>query len=127
MKKIIFSIISIFLFVMFANGCDIFDDIDKSIEDITKPKVSCTTTKQYRDKYGYSYYIEGKCVNNGSKDYDYLQVEYICYDKEGNNLGTALDNTNNLLAGQSWKFKAISLVSNAKSIDHCDFHEVSGW
>ena len=127
MKKSFLFLTGILLFVIFSTGCDLIDEVDKSIEESTKPKVTCTTEKQYRDKYGYSYYIEGKCVNNGTKDYDYLQVEYICYDKEGNNLGSALDNTNNLLAGQSWKFKAMDMVSDDDIIDHCDFHEVTGW
>ena len=38
-----------------------------------------------------------------------------------------MDNTNNLLAGQTWKFKAISFSSDDNKIDHCDYHEVTGW
>lgn len=34
----------------------------------------------------------------------YCQIEFICYDKDGNNLGTAIDNTNNL-----WEIKHGSL------------------
>ena len=105
----------------------VIEETVETVEDNMKVKVECTTSSQYLDEYGFSYYVEGSCVNNGSKDYDYLQVEYICYDAEGNNLGTALDNTNNLLAGQTWKFKAMSMVSDDKAIDHCDFHEVTGW
>ena len=127
MKKKIFWVISIILVMICITGCDFMDNLDKTIEDSTKPNVSCTTEKQYLDIYGYSYYIEGKCINNGSKDYNYLQVEYICYDKAGNNLGTAFDNTNNLLSGQTWKFKAMALISDDNKIDHCDYHEVTGW
>lgn len=32
----------------------------------------------------------------------YCQIEFICYDKDNNNLGTAIDNTNNLLGYQTW-------------------------
>ena len=106
-------------------GCDI-DSLEKEVKNATKPNVSCTISKQSKDKAGIAYYVEGTCTNNGSKDYDYLQIELICYDKKGNNLGTALDNTNNLLGGQTWKYKAMSL-SSVDSIDHCDFHEVTGW
>jgi len=107
-------------------GCD-SSFITESIEDSYKPKVSCSVDKQYGDKYGVSYYIEGTCTNNDSKDYDYLQVEFICYDKDGNNLGTAFDNTNNILGGQNWKFKAMAYFDDVKNISHCDYHEVTGW
>ena len=126
MKKTLF--ISVILCsILFIGGCSFLDEVDKDIKESTKPKVSCKTTKQYKGKGSYSYYIEGTCTNEGKKDYDYIQVEYICYDKQGNNLGTAIDNTNNLLSGQNWKFKAVSIFDDVKSVDHCDFHEVTGW
>ena len=124
MKKILI-IPFLFSILCCICGCSL-DDIDNEIKEASKPNITCTTTKQYKDNYGISYYIEGTCKNNGTKDYDYLQVEFICYDKDGNNLGTAMDNTNNLLGGQTWKFKAMSL-SDVKQIDHCDYHEVTGW
>lgn len=127
MKKTMFIMIFTVLLIICVTGCDFIDDIDKTLTESTNTDITCTSDKQYLDKYGYSYYIEGKCVNNGSKDYDYVQVEYICYDKDGNNLGTALDNTNYLLSGETWKFKAISFITNDDKIDHCDYYEVTGW
>lgn len=127
MKKKIIFIASFLLMMVCITGCDYLDEVDKTIKDSTKPNVSCTTEKQYLDDYGYSYYVEGKCTNNSSKDYDYLQIEYICYDNEGNNLGTAIDNTNNLLGGQTWKFKAMALITNNSKINHCEYHELTGW
>jgi len=128
-KKFLFLIVLCFI-IIFVSGCD-FEDIDQSLKestkDVTRPKVNCSIDNQYKDDYGFYYYIEGVCENNGSKDYDYLQVEFICYDSEGNNLGTAIDNTNNLLSGQKWKYKAMSLGADANAIDHCDYHEVTGW
>ncbi len=130
MKKVVAFMAIVLMIVLFANGCvlfDTFDEIDSAIEESKKPKVSCTTDKQYLGEYGLNYYIEGECVNKGIKDYNYLQVEYICYDEDGNNLGTALDNTTNLLSGQTWKFKALSLVSDSKEIDYCNYYKVTGW
>ena len=60
----------------------------------TKEKFSYTISKQYSDTF--SYYVEGIVTNNKDKNYSYVQIEFICYDANGNNLGTALDNTNNL-------------------------------
>ncbi len=56
----------------------------------------------------------------------YCQIEFICYDKDGNNLGTAIDNTNNLLENQTWNFKTMGLFTDSKT-DHCYFHEITGW
>ena len=44
----------------------------------------------------------------------YCQIEFICYDKDNNNLGTAIDNTNNLLENQTWNFKAMGLFTDSK-------------
>ena len=83
-----------------------------------------TVTSEYNDTF--SHYIEGTVKNNRDKNYSYVQIEFICYDKDGNNLGTAMDNTNNLLGQQTWKFKAMGLFTDSTA-DHCDFHEVTGW
>lgn len=90
-------------------------------------KFTYEITQQYSDEYGLSYYIEGSVKNNKDKDYSYVQIEFVCYDSEGNNLGTAIDNTNNLLGNETWKFKAIAMFSGAENIDHCDFHEITSW
>lgn len=127
MKTKLILISCALLSTLFISGCSLeeFDqDLKNSYKEATKPNVSCKIDKQYKSSY--SYYIEGTCTNNGSKDYSYLQVEFICYDKDGYNLGTAWDNTNNLLKGQSWKYKAI-FFGDEKSVKKCEYHEVTGW
>ena len=104
----------------------IFGD-DTETQTVREEKFSYEVTNSYKDEYGFAYYIEGTVTNKANKNYSYVQIEFICYDKSGNNLGTALDNTNNLLAKQTWKFKAMSLFSDAKNVDHCDYHEITGW
>ena len=86
-------------------------------------KFSYEITNEY-DEYS-THYIEGVVTNNKDKDYSYVGIEFICYDSEGNNLGTAIDNTNNLLGNQTWKFKAFIWVTDVE-VDHCDFHEIDG-
>lgn len=87
-------------------------------------KFTYEITNQYNDTF--SYYIEGNVKNNRNKNYSYVQIEFVCYDAAGNNLGTAMDNTNNLLANQTWKFKAIFLGTH-EEVDHCDYHEITSW
>ena len=92
-----------------------------------KEKFTYEITSQYSDDYGSAYYIEGVVRNNKDKDYSYVQIEFVCYDSEGNNLGTAIDNTNNLLGNETWKFKAIAMFSNAENVDHCEYHDITSW
>lgn len=122
---IIFIIILIIIMMMSACAKGVSDAIDESFAD--NKDLSYTISSQYSDDYGVSYYIEGSVTNNGSKDFSYLQIEFVCYDASGNNLGTALDNTNHLLANETWKYKAIFMGSDAKEISHCNYHEISGW
>lgn len=90
-------------------------------------KFSYTVDSSYVGDYNVGYYIEGTVTNNRDKDYSYVQIEFVCYDSNGNNIGTAIDNTNNLLGNQTWKYKAIFMDTNAEQVDHCDYHEVTGW
>lgn len=115
----------------FSGGSDNNNTNDNSVNStnndsaILSEKFSYTISDSYSN--GYSYYIEGVVTNNRDKEYSYVQIEFICYDKDGNNLGTAMDNTNNLLGKQTWKYKAIGLFTDGSTVDHCDFREVSGW
>ncbi len=127
MKKIIILLSCTLLSLLYLCGCSLeeFDQrLKTGYKDTTRPKVSCSITKQYKDSY--TYIIEGTCTNDSEKDYSIVQVDFICYDKEGYNLGTTWDITSNLLSGQSWKFKAIE-YSNVDIIEHCDYYDVSGY
>ena len=69
--------------------------------------------------------FKGLIRNNTNKEMEYVQIEITLYDAENNQIGSALDNTNNLKAGGGWKFTAISL-DNAKEFDHYEY-EITGW
>ena len=99
---------------------------DDSAKGETEKKERFTYVISSEYDNSFSHYIEGTVTNNKDKDYSYVQIEFICYDKDGNNLGTAIDNTNNLLENQTWNFKAMGLFTDSKT-DHCDFHEITGW
>lgn len=58
-----------------------------------------------------AYKITGTLTNNTDKEKSYIQIEYVLYDADGNQVGTALANTNHLKAGGSWKFEALGTVS----------------
>ena len=102
-------------------------DLSDTKSNETKEKFTYEILKQYSDDYGMGYYIEGNVRNNQDIDYSYVQIEFICYDANGTNLGTAIDNTNNLLGNQTWKFKAMAMFSDAKTVDNCDYHDISAY
>ena len=70
---------------------------------------------------GYGLTIIGKVV--ADKDYSYLQLAYATFDNQGNRVGSAFDNINNLKKGQTWKFSAYAYGS-AKLYGQPSF---SGW
>ena len=98
-----------------------------SVKTEKKEKFSYNVENAAPDENNIFYYISGTVTNNTNKDYSYVQIEFVCYDSQGNNLGTALDNTNNLLGNQTWKYKATFLGSEVEEIDHCDYHEITNW
>ena len=80
------------------------------------PAAGETTSAESADKYSidgeeltgdaYSCKISGVYTNKADKDLSYVQVSYNLFDADGNQIGTALANTNNLADGGTWKFEA---------------------
>lgn len=85
----------------------------KAQEQAKKPKLEVLEDSTESD--GYNSYIVGVVQNNTDKDYSYVQVEINLYDKDGVQVGSTLDNTNNLEGGGKWKFKAIILDDDVAS------------
>lgn len=54
-------------------------------------------------------YVVGRIKNTSGKDLSYVQVEINLYDRNGNQIGSTLDNVNNLANNATWNFKAIVL------------------
>ena len=64
---------------------------------------------------GFATYITGTLV--ADRDYSYVQILIPCYDADGNKLGDAIANVNNLNKGESWKFEAMSIDTNVATFD----------
>lgn len=83
---------------------------------VAAPAAGETTSAESADKYSidgeeltgdaYSCKISGVYTNKAGKDLSYVQVSYNLFDEDGNQIGTALANTNNLADGGTWKFEA---------------------
>jgi len=112
MKKIVscfVALFSAFLFVgCFADETDVVTGggtSSKRLEIVGTP----TWEVEYSEYLGYSVEIKGIVKNGKNEDYSYVSVEFSIYDAEGNNMGTAMDNMNNLASGETWKFSASSI------------------
>ncbi len=73
---------------------------------------------------GYWDHIEGIVQNNTGKDLDYVQISFTLYDADGNVLGTAFANANNIKDGGTWKFDALITDENYASFE---LDEINGW
>ena len=62
----------------------------------------------------FAVYILGTVKNNKGKDLSYVQITFNLYDKDGNQVGTALANINNLEKDGTWKFKAMGMGVNGE-------------
>ncbi len=72
-----------------------------------------------QNEYG-SAEIIGTVKNNSGKEISYAQVEFNLYDKQGAQVGSAMDNIDNIEPYGTWKFKALvtddSNVRSAKLV-----------
>lgn len=98
---------------------------DSSTGDVSKPAEASQQAKEQQEPQEpytiadevedtsnqFAYKITGTLTNNTEKEKSYIQIEYVLYDADGNQVGTALANTNHLKAGGSWKFEALGTAS----------------
>lgn len=76
------------------------------------------------DELEWAYYITGTLTNN-KKDVDYIQILIPVYDADGNKLGNAIANCNNLKKGETWRFEAMAMedgiVTYSEDVDVTGF------
>ena len=114
MKKILIGLLLATNIVTMV-GCTKTEVIDKKGNEIVEeakekaetkvPKYKVTLEDGTYDSSGFAYYVYGTLTNN-KKDVSYIQILIPVYDKNGNKLGDAMANCNNLKKGETWRFKA---------------------
>lgn len=126
-KKVWFWIIAVILVAaLFSQGKDSKNDVSVKQKDTTtsqteekaqEPKEETQEeqpapyelTDVTTETDGYNYFVTGILKNNTDSDKKYVQIQFSAKDQVGNKIGDALDNVNNLKAGDTWKFKALLL------------------
>ena len=96
------------LMALFIIGSVGDKEVAKEKAETKVPKYKVTLESGAYDSSGFAYYVYGTLTNN-KKDVDYIQILIPVYDKNGNKLGDAMANCNNLKKGETWRFKAMAL------------------
>lgn len=110
------------IMIMFGNPSNDnsnYNSINEEIEQFSLSK----ETAGYND--GNAFYVIGGIRNNLDKQYSYVQVTFNLYNKDGAQVGTAMDNINNLEPNGIWKFKAIGIVG--ETVDTYKLTGITGW
>ena len=100
-KKLIKKIL-IVLLALGILGC-----VGNAVDD-TDSDYQVTIERGAYDSSGFAFYVTGTLTNN-KKDVDYIQVLIPVYDENGNKLGDAIANCNNLEKGETWRFEAMAI------------------
>ena len=116
MKKVLIGLLLV-ASIGTMTGCTKTKVVNKGAEVVEEAKEKAETkVPKYKvvledgtyDSSGFAYYVYGTLTNN-KKDVDYIQILIPVYDKNGNKLGDAMANCNNLKKGETWRFKAMAL------------------
>jgi hypothetical protein len=109
--KFIIGIFIVILFILVIIGnYNPSNDTNKNLEKYNiqqkiKPDLEVIKYQAYNSDY--STYIGGTIQNNTDRTYSYVQISINLYDNAGNQIGSTMDNTNNLEPHGKWKFKAL--------------------
>lgn len=96
------------------NDVAVKSDANASAEEAAPAKYEISDVNVESDQF--ASYVTGVIKNNTNSDRSYVQVTFPCYDKDGNKLGDAMDNVQDLGAGKTWKFKAMYIGESVEGM-----------
>ncbi len=87
------------------------DDHTGSLEEYDKTLY----VEGYEGNYDQAYYIKGKITNNSGNNYKFILITFNLLNKKGEIVGEAISGLNNVLKGETYDFKAMSLTTTEKA------------
>ena len=128
-KVLVFILVLVVLIGVAATGGDNANNtVSTGGSIIAQPQEKFTLeTSSVTEQNSYTMYIGGTIKNNTDKQYSYVQVTFNVYDADGAQLGTAIDNINNLEANGVWKYNAMFMGTDASSANSYKLVEITGW
>lgn len=103
MKKLFVILLCLCLGVLVFVGCE----QTEKFEFVGKPTMNATEIAGY-----YSVEVSGQVKNVSGKDFDYAQITFSVYDKNGALLGTAIDNISYWSADDLWSYCTVGIISS---------------
>ena len=100
-------------------------EVKNSTQETQKAKYEVSEINIEKDSF--SSYVTGVLKNNTDKEKSYVQITIPAYDANGNKVGDALANVNNLKPNSTWKFKAMYIGSEKNVTFKTEELKVSGF
>lgn len=128
-KALVFILIIVILVAIVAAGSNSNNTVQTGGSIITNQQQEKFTleSSNITEQNSYAFYIGGTIKNNTNKQYSYVQVIFNVYDADGAQIGTAIDNINNLEANGVWKYNAMFMGTDASNATSYKFVEITGW
>lgn len=105
------------------NSTDV--EVKNSTQETQKAKYEVSEINIEKDSF--SSYVTGVLKNNTDKEKSYVQITIPAYDANGNKVGDALANVNDLKPNSTWKFKAMYIGSEKNVTFKTEELKVSGF
>ena len=99
-------------------------EVKNSTQETQKAKYEVSEINIEKDSF--SSYVIGVLKNNTDKEKSYVQITIPAYDANGNKVGDALANVNDLKPNSTWKFKAMYIGSEKNVTFKTEELKVSG-
>lgn len=100
-------------------------EVKNSTQETQKAKYEVSEINIEKDSF--SSYVTGVLKNNTDKEKSYVQITIPAYDSNGNKVGDALANINDLKPNSTWKFKAMYIGSEKNVTFKTEELKVSGF
>lgn len=100
-------------------------EVKNSTQETQKAKYEVSEINIEKDSF--SSYVTGVLKNNTDKEKLYVQITIPAYDANGNKVGDALANVNDLKPNSTWKFKAMYIGSEKNVTFKTEELKVSGF
>ena len=100
-------------------------EVKNSTQETQKAKYEVSELNIEKDSF--SSYVTGVLKNNTDKEKSYVQITIPAYDANGNKVGDALANINDLKPNSTWKFKAMYIGSEKNVTFKTEELKVSGF
>ena len=119
-KVILGVIIGIVLIVLYNIGNSGKQEL--TLEELKTKYKPLELVTNYWLNEEYSSYIVGVVQNNTEDSFTYAEIRFFLYDKNNNQIGTALANIAGLEAKGKWKFKALVYEKECKYFKFDDIY-----